>query len=133
MVTLLFRLGGYFLLRKVLIKRHMRLVSTICIYVWIFIHHVYYKKNLGYVPLVIRKLISLGVPYLVLSSLYMVIFFGIKDHVPNNPYFEEFTFAEVIMINFATGSTVLAYWYIPFILILFSLLPMFYLFIFRFY
>lgn len=94
-----------------------------------FLHYIFYKRKMDYLPFIKKKFISVGVPYFILSSLYMLLYFSLKGDVPTNEHLEGFSTSEVIFINFLTGRTLIAYWYIPLALILFSLTPLFYSFV----
>lgn len=94
-----------------------------------FLHHIFYKRHTGYVEFLIKKIISVGVPYFLLSSLYMILYLNVSGSVPTHFSLQGLPMWEVVMINFATGRTLTAYWYIPFVLLLFALTPFFYAFI----
>ena len=94
-----------------------------------FLHHIFYRRNIGYVDFIIKKFVAVGLPYLFLSSFFMILYFFVKHDVPTHSSLEGSPIWEVVMTNFVTGRTLTAYWYIPFALLIFALTPIFYSFI----
>ncbi len=94
-----------------------------------FLHHIFYRRNIGYVDFIIKKFVAVGLPYLVLSSSYMILYFFVKHDVPTHSSLEGSPIWEVVITNFVTGRTLVAYWYIPFAHLIFALTPFFYSFI----
>jgi surface polysaccharide O-acyltransferase-like enzyme len=97
-----------------------------------FLHKVFYKK-IAYKNLVIKKFIAIGIPYLLLSSSILLLRLLVQGSLPTFkgnwsflPYTNDFiTYLQFILVGSAVGP----YWYIPFILLIFLLTPIFYIFI----
>ncbi|MDG1771864.1 MAG: acyltransferase [Oceanicoccus sp.] len=94
-----------------------------------FLHRVFYRRGIVYKDFIRKKFVAVGVPFIVMSFLYMFLFWVVTGNVPTHHTFEEYSMSEVVLLNFLTGRHLAAYWYIPFILIIFLLTPIFYSFI----
>jgi len=89
-------------------------------------HYVFYPK-FNYSNFILKKIINVVVPYLVLSSFPIVYFVFIKhsgQHVDYMQLDADKWLMSVLFYIFS-GSTVIAYWYVPFIMIVFILSPLF--------
>jgi surface polysaccharide O-acyltransferase-like enzyme len=95
-------------------------------------HHVFYN-NFDYLTFVTKKVKNVLIPYLILSSapiIYFVIYKGTasgrySDYIflqKEGVYYE---YARPIIMYLWSGCTLTAYWYIPFIMIVFLLSPFF--------
>ncbi len=92
-----------------------------------FFHYAFYR-NFNYRRFMTKKALAVGVPYLVLSSLLLVILAVWKREIPfpiglsDDPWTDNLL---AVVANLATGRTSLAYWYIPFIMLMFAMSPLF--------
>lgn len=93
-----------------------------------FLHQIFYLKvtSLNFFN---SKILKLAVPYTFLSLSYLIIFYFLTGSFPVHDIIEERNDFEIFVINFLTGHHIAAYWYIPFILIVFALTPLFFFFI----
>lgn len=94
-----------------------------------FLHRVFYSRNIEYKSFLAKKFVLVGIPYLLMSTIFMFLYWVVTGGVPTHYLLETFSTSQVIVINFFTGRHLTAYWYIPFALIVFSLTPLFYSFI----
>jgi len=89
-----------------------------------FLHRVFYLR-ISFVNLLKKKMIAIGVPYLMLSLIYMGIIYAITGQLfPIKPL-TNLNNIEIFIVNLLTGYHLIAYWYIPFAVILFSITPLF--------
>lgn len=103
-----------------------------------FLHRVFFRRKVEYKTFLKKKIIAVGVPYLILSSLFLTLFWfvegrlptrSLKERLPTGFSFDDFSTIELLFINILTGRHIVAYWYIPFVLALFAMTPIFYSFI----
>lgn len=94
-----------------------------------FFHEVYFPKY-HYQTFLKHKTLVVLLPYLILSSLFLFIYYLITSEIVMakhlNDYFgKQLSNLTLITANLATGRTMWAYWYIPFAMMLFALSPIF--------
>jgi probable poly-beta-1,6-N-acetyl-D-glucosamine export protein len=92
-------------------------------------HHVYYKK-FNYKDFLVKKVKHVVLPYLVFSVFLLLYYLTIRHDGPFLTYFssadnsaaiESFRLAALCLL---TGATNFAYWYIPFIMVVFAASPL---------
>lgn len=94
-----------------------------------FFHHIYFPK-FDYWSFLKNKTLVVFVPYLILSILFMTWYFFIHGEIVMTKVLHEYispqlNSAWLIISNLLTGRTLWAYWYIPFIMLVFLLSPVF--------
>lgn len=116
--------------------------TTLFVFISGFMFHYVFYKNFNYRKFVIDKLKNVGLPYFILSSVIIFLYFilgkGYFNEVemlqnPSN-YFPEGILGKIFMVGdsdfivtlkyFFVGAPVAAYWYIPFALLLFLCSPL---------
>lgn len=105
--------------------------STFFVFISGFLFHYVYYNNLCFKEFMIKKTKNVLVPYIVLSTLGIIFYITSSSELP---YIDElvtsnisswYEYVEIIAIYLWTGKTASAYWYIPFIFIVFLLSPLF--------
>ncbi len=94
-----------------------------------FFHHVYFPKY-DYWRFIKNKTINVFMPYLLLSLLFMAIYYLRTGEVFMASVIQEFfgpqlSQASQVLMNLLTGRTLWAYWYVPFVMLVFLLSPVF--------
>lgn len=95
-----------------------------------FFHYVFYS-NFNYKKFLTKKLAFVFVPYAILSSIGIVYYLFSKSPLPYSDVLKIETlhswvdYLEMIGVYIWTGRISVAYWYVPFILIIFALSPLF--------
>lgn len=94
-----------------------------------FFHHVYYPKY-QYWSFIKNKAKYVFAPYIILSLLYIGYYYLLHGEVVManvlNEYFgPQLNNIALVLLNLLTGRTLWAYWYIPFIMMVFLLSPVF--------
>jgi probable poly-beta-1,6-N-acetyl-D-glucosamine export protein len=94
-----------------------------------FFHHIYLPKY-HYWTFVKNKTKVVFVPYLILSLLFLIWYFFIHGDIVMTKVLHEYISPQLnetwlIITNLITGRTLWAYWYIPFIMLVFLLSPVF--------
>jgi surface polysaccharide O-acyltransferase-like enzyme len=89
-------------------------------------HHVFFKKY-KYERFIFKKIRNVLIPYLVLSVLPIIYFVFIKGGGPHVDYMQldENKWLLSVLFYIFSGSTLTAYWYVPFIMVVFFLSPLF--------
>ena len=112
---------------------HNLLANGTVVFVFIsgfFFHHIFYD-NFHYKTFLIKKLKVVLIPYLILSTLGIIYYAISSDQLP---YLNKFSFHDtsswdyyptLIATYLLTGRISTAYWFIPFISIIFILSPVF--------
>jgi len=94
-----------------------------------FLLRIYYKK-ITYVKFVKMKFIDIGIPYLLLSSVFLffnLLRFGKLPAFPiSYQFYDGLSSFNLFILYLLTGATQSAYWYIPFILGIFLLTPVYF-------
>ena len=91
-----------------------------------FLHRVYFKRY-NYRDFVKQKFIDIGIPYAILSSLcffYSLISMGRFPKRPNK-FIDSSSEINLFIFNLVTGASQWSYWFIPFILMVFMLTPLY--------
>lgn len=94
-----------------------------------FFNHVYFPKY-NYWRFIKNKTVNVFMPYLFLSLLFMAIYYWRTGEIFMGQVLQEFfgpqlnQFSLVVM-NLLTGRTLWAYWYVPFVMLVFLLSPVF--------
>ncbi|MSX23360.1 MAG: acyltransferase family protein [Actinobacteria bacterium] len=97
-----------------------------------FLHRIYYQR-ITYTKFVKMKFIDIGIPYLLLSSIFL--FFNLLRYgkLPPFPishqFYDSLSSVNLFILYLLTGATQSAYWYIPFILGIFLLTPLYFRFL----
>ncbi|RDH83752.1 MAG: hypothetical protein DIZ80_06335 [endosymbiont of Galathealinum brachiosum] len=92
-----------------------------------FFHFVFYQ-NFNYKRFIVKKSKALLIPYLLLSFIGFFFILSFLDLQPHHLIYETNTiFNSLILFSkyLWTGNTLLAYWYIPFIMVIFLISPIF--------
>ena len=104
-----------------------------------FMFHYYFLKNFSYIKFLRDKLINIGFPYIFLATLGIAIlffadigYFSPVETMPRADFFYQYGVLFdatdpnwlVILKYYATGRFLMAYWYIPFVALLFSMAPL---------
>lgn len=92
-----------------------------------FFYREYFYKKLKYSDFLWKKFIGIGVPYLCLSCAFMAIIYMLNDNIAfpiKLPDGSDFPSSAAFVANIFTGQHLLAYWYIPFVLLLFTISPL---------
>lgn len=94
-----------------------------------FFHHIYFPKY-DYWRFIKNKTINVFVPYLLLSLLFMAIYYLRTGEIFMAKVLQEFfgpqlNKASLVSMNLLTGRTLWAYWYVPFVMLVFILSPVF--------
>lgn len=92
-----------------------------------FFHHAFYR-NFDYRRFMRKKSIAIAVPYLVLMSLVLVTVLVLEGEVFFPIEFSQnvwLDYPAAAVANIATGRAMIAYWYVPFIMLMFVLSPLF--------
>jgi hypothetical protein len=105
--------------------------STLFVFIsGFFFHHVFYN-NFRYKEFMIKKAKNVLFPYLILSMSGICYYLASSDPLPyanklgvTNPV-SWLNYIEVVSVYLWTGRIVAAYWYIPFVMIIFSMSPFF--------
>lgn len=87
-----------------------------------FLHAVFYK-NFHYKTFIFKKFQRVLVPYLFLSALYIGSYYVLKGFIPFETSINVDNEFLRFIIDMLTGIHLLAYWYIPFIFLVFLLSP----------
>ena len=102
--------------------------STLFVFIsGFFFHYVFYPK-FNYIKFVIKKTKNVFLPYIVLSSLAFFVLVVIRDRPHPQLTCEIIGFTDYLILYFQylwTGRVLLAYWYIPFIMVVFLMSPVF--------
>lgn len=92
-----------------------------------FFHHVFYK-NFHYKKFMLKKVLNVFIPYLMLSTIAFVLIITILNKPHPQLINESGDLLEQFILYFKylwTGRVLITYWYIPFIMIVFTLSPFF--------
>jgi hypothetical protein len=89
-----------------------------------FLHSVF-ASQFEYVTFIRKKFLNVVVPYFILSSMFMLTYYTIEGEVPFPSDFEISSDGYKFVINIITGRHLTAYWYIPFVFLLFLLSHLF--------
>ena len=94
-----------------------------------FFHHVYFPKY-HYWRFIKNKTVNVFIPYLLLSLLFMAIYYLRTGDVFMATVLQEFFGPQLnqdgqVLMNLLTGRTLWAYWYVPFVMLVFLLSPVF--------
>ena len=109
--------------------------STLFVFISGFFFHYIYYKEFNYKVFMRKKEKQVFIPYLVLSSIGIVYYVFSLESLPfadnlGIDKLESWTkYIEMVAIYLWTGRISTAYWYVPFILIIFTLSPLFILYI----
>lgn len=83
-----------------------------------FFHHIFYSK-FHYQNFMLKKMVNVFLPYVILSTTAFILIMFVKE---SSASIEQF----VLYLKYLwTGFGMTAYWYIPFIMIVFALSPLF--------
>ncbi|MCB1735303.1 MAG: acyltransferase [Gammaproteobacteria bacterium] len=106
--------------------------STLFVFISGFLyHHIFYRRSTPYAQFMRDKLRNVLTPYLVLSIPTLWIFLMFPRWAVRAPIFADpdggliGTYLVPFLMDLLTGYTTHAYWYIPFVLLLFGLSPVF--------
>ncbi len=95
-----------------------------------FFHHAFYEK-FYFKDFLVKKAKNVFLPYLILSAIGIVLYLALSEPLP---YADKLRignldnliqYIEMVAIYLWTGRIATAYWYIPFIIIMFTLSPLF--------
>lgn len=94
-----------------------------------FFHHVYFQK-FHYWSFIKNKTQNVFAPYLMLSLIYIGYYYLLKSDIVMATVLNEFFGPQLnnialVLLNLLTGRTLWAYWYIPFIMLVFWFSPVF--------
>ena len=92
-----------------------------------FFHHIFYK-NFNYKKFMLKKTLNVFFPYLILSTAAFVLIITILNKPHTQLINESGGLTEQFLLYFKylwTGRVLTAYWYIPFVMIVFTLSPFF--------
>jgi len=93
-------------------------------------HHIFYQ-NFTYRSFMIKKVKNVLCPYIAISIIPILAFVFLMHNGPYPEYFFSsrkgifHQYINPLILYILTGRTIFAYWYIPFIMIIFALSPMF--------
>lgn len=96
-----------------------------------FFHHVFYK-NFHYQHFLIKKSKNVLLPYIILSIIgffLIIIFLDMPHQLLTRELNEPYDILALLTQYLWTGRTLTAYWYIPFIMIIFFMSPIFIIYI----
>jgi len=94
-----------------------------------FFHHIYFPKY-NYATFIRNKTKFVFLPYLSLSLLYIAYYYWLHGEIVMANVLNEFfgpnlNQLELVLLNLVTGRTLWAYWYVPFVMLVFMLSPVF--------
>ena len=91
-----------------------------------FLHRVYFKR-LNYRDFVKKKFIDIGIPYAILSSLFLFYISISMGRFPlvANKFIDSSSEINLFIFYLVTGASQSSYWFIPFILMVFMLTPLY--------
>jgi len=106
------------------------ITGTTALFVFIsgFFFHNIFRKKYNYKSFMMKKTKNVLVPYLLLTTIYILIYFSIRQEVPFPFELHENSYLDNIyslFADYAAGRHLTAYWYIPFIMLIFLCSPLF--------
>ncbi|HEV7692342.1 MAG TPA: acyltransferase [Hyphomonadaceae bacterium] len=95
--------------------------TTLFVFISGFLFHHVFLKKFEYGSFLKKKLVNLGIPYLVLSSVAVAVGCTLPVVVPHEVFLDQ---PWLVGFRLATGASAIAYWYVPFVLTLFAMSPL---------
>jgi peptidoglycan/LPS O-acetylase OafA/YrhL len=92
-----------------------------------FFHHIFYRK-FHYKSFMLKKVVNVFLPYVILSTTAFILIITVLNKTHPQLVNESGTLIGQIVLYFKyiwTGRVLTAYWYIPFIMIVFALSPLY--------
>lgn len=95
-----------------------------------FLHHVFYQE-FRYRSFILKKVRFILLPYLIMSTLGIAYFLGYLHQPPleqaliGHPASGTLDYLSLAFFYYLTGGVMIGYWYVPFIMVIFLLSPLF--------